>query len=226
MFYKISHRGAVEFAPENTISAFRKAVELGANAIECDVHLCKTGEMVIIHDETIDRTTNRKGLVSEMNYKDLQKLNAGNGEHIPTLQEVVNCLDKSIFLNIELKSYNTIAPVYELLESLIKHKSYTYSNFLVSAFNPMIIKELSVNYPLINVGILSEYYNLEVEKYLQKFKPYSFNIDYQYTTKEIVDSVHDLGIKIFVWTVNSKEDISRMKSLKVDGIFTDFPDRL
>ncbi|MBC8214478.1 MAG: glycerophosphodiester phosphodiesterase [Candidatus Marinimicrobia bacterium] len=226
MFLRISHRGAVEFAPENTLTAFKKAVELGANAIECDVHGCKSGEIMVIHDETVDRTTNGSGLISEKTYDELRKLNAGSREKIPTLLEVLDIVEKSILVNIELKNKNIIHSVCKLVNDQINLQNYSFDKFLISSFSSVVLRVISDFYPSIKTGLLVEHYNLDAKNEILYLQPYAVCIDFQCVTKGIVEQVHELGSKILVWTVNDYKDIKRMKSLNVDGIFSDYPNRL
>ena len=104
---KISHRGACGYEPENTLASFKKAIEINADMIELDVHVCKTGEVVVIHDEKVNRTTNGKGYVSQKNLESLKKLDAGKGKKIPTLIEVLDLVNKRVKVNIELKGKKT-----------------------------------------------------------------------------------------------------------------------
>jgi len=112
MVLRIGHRGAAGHAPENTLASFRKAIELGLDMTELDVHVCASGELVVIHDENVDRTTNSKGWVSKLSLTELKRLDAGAGETVPTLAEVLDLLKDRIMLNIELKGLGTAEPVY------------------------------------------------------------------------------------------------------------------
>ena len=118
MVLRIGHRGAAGRAPENTLFSFEKAVLLGCDMTELDVHLCRSGEIVVIHDETVDRTTDGSGRVSDLTLNELKLLNAGQGEAIPTLYEVLSLLRDMISLNIELKGLGTAKPVSDLVKEL------------------------------------------------------------------------------------------------------------
>jgi glycerophosphoryl diester phosphodiesterase len=117
MFFRIGHRGAAGHAPENTIKSFLKAVELGCDMTELDVHVCGSGEVVVFHDEEVFRTTNGNGFVSQMTLEQLRALDAGEGEKIPTLEEVLTALKGRIQLNIELKGKGTPVPVHRIVEN-------------------------------------------------------------------------------------------------------------
>ncbi len=117
---KIGHRGAMGYAPENTLGSFAKALELGVDGIELDVHVCKSGEVVVIHDERVDRTTNGKGQVKEMTLKELKELDAGKGERIPTLEEVLDFVDRRAFIDIELKAEGIGNSVADIVRKYIQ----------------------------------------------------------------------------------------------------------
>ena len=112
---KIAHRGASGYEPENTLRSFRKAIELNSDAIELDVQLTKDHKLVVIHDETVNRTTNGKWKVSELTLKELKKLDAGKGEKIPTLEEVIKVCRNKCKLNIEIKELNSVKKVIEIV---------------------------------------------------------------------------------------------------------------
>jgi len=103
-FLKIGHRGAMGYQPENTLISFEKAIQLGVDMIEMDVEKCKTGELIIIHDQKVDRTTNGEGYVADFSFEEIKKLDAGNGEKIPTVQEVLNLVKNRVKINLELKN--------------------------------------------------------------------------------------------------------------------------
>lgn len=257
MVLKIGHRGAMGYEPENTLRSFRKAIELNVDMIELDVYVCKTGELVVIHDDKLDRTTNGKGNVSDTSFQELRKLNAGEEEKIPTLQEVLDLLcptklirvkhgaqyatttnkleesfcccsivDKNLNVNIELKGEGTATPVFEVIETYVKEKSWSYNNFLISSFNHYELKKFNKLNPKVKTGVLTEKISKGVVKFAEKINAYSINISIEFINKEFVQDAHKRGMNLFVWTVNNADDIERMKQLNVDGIFSDFPDRI
>src|SRR3989338_4292016 len=111
----MGHRGAAALEPENTLRSFRKAIEIGVDYVEFDIHRCKSGELVVIHDETVDRTTNGKGFVADLTLQQLKKLDAGKGEQIPALQEVIDCCKGNVKMQIELKEPGLEADTISLL---------------------------------------------------------------------------------------------------------------
>ncbi|MFH1366455.1 MAG: glycerophosphodiester phosphodiesterase family protein [Patescibacteria group bacterium] len=222
---KIGHRGAAGYAPENTLASFKKALELNVDMIEFDVYICKTGEIVVIHDDTLDRTTKGQGLVWEKTFDELMALNAGQDEKIPTLQETLDLIDKKVSVNIELKGPNTAKPIAEALKEYLA-KGWNINYFLVSSFN---LKELELFHQLlpdIKIAALIENEPADLKIFI-KDKGYSaINPGLKFVTQELVDQIHKLGLKVFVWTVNEKEDIERMKQWGVNGVFSNYPDRI
>jgi len=226
MLIKIAHRGAKGYEPENTLSSFYKALELNADAIELDVHLCKTKELVVIHDDSVDRTTNGKGYVREKTLHELKLLDTGKGEGVPTLKEVVDLINRKALLNIELKCSNTAKPVCELIKDYVNNKNYQYKDFLVSSFNHNELIEFRKLNPYINIGVLFEGDPKYYPDIAKKVNAYSINIDKDFVTKELVTDIRKRNLKVFIYTANEEAEIEKIKALEVDGIFSDFPDRL
>src|SRR5208283_430434 len=128
------HRGARGHEPENTLRSVWKALELGANGIEVDVHLAD-GRLIVIHDDTLDRTTNGAGSVAEKSFSYLRSLDAGQGERIPTLAEVFDAANRRAVINVELKGPGTAAPVVRLINRYVRAGGWRYEDFLVSSFD-------------------------------------------------------------------------------------------
>lgn len=223
MVIKIGHRGAMGYEPENTLLSFEKALELNVDMIELDVHRCKTGELVVIHDDKINRTTNGRGYIAKETVEELRSLDAGKGQKIPTLQEALDLVDRKAKLNIELKGKGTAKAVFDVIENYVKKKGWSYNDFFISSFNHNELLEFSKLNQDVKLGVL-------VKKaptyFTERFKVHSINLDINCISKKLVDDIHKRGMKIFVWVVNDFEDIKRMRGLGVDGIFSDYPDRL
>lgn len=224
--FKIGHRGAMGTEPENTLRSFSKALELGVDMIELDVHLCKSGELVVVHDNKVDRTTNGKGYVSRKSLAELKILNAGKGEKIPTLPEVLDLIDGKVKINIELKGKETARLVAELIEKYVSIHNWQYENFLVSSFDHLELKKFHKLNPAVKIGILFKRAPLRLSSLIEKLNPWSIHPPLKIVNRKFVDAMHKKGKQVFVWTVNEKKDIGRMRALGVDGIFSDFPDRL
>ena len=149
------HRGAKGHEPENTLRSIRRALELGANGIEIDVY-CVGGELVVIHDDTLERTTNGLGFVWEHTFAQLRALDAGKGERIPTLAEVFDCVGHRAIINVELKGPDTAAPVTALIDELVTRRGWRYDEFLISSFDHPQLARVKKLQPKLRLGVLLE----------------------------------------------------------------------
>jgi glycerophosphoryl diester phosphodiesterase len=229
MFLIIGHRGASGYEPENTLLSFKKAISLNADMIEMDIFKCKTGELVIIHDNTVDRTTNGKGHIMDLTFKELRILDAGKGEKIPTLPEVLDLVNKKIKINLELKGEEIAGPVYKLIRKYVEEKGWSYNDFFISSFNYRLLQEfikLIPNNVAIKICPLIYGIPIDLSQFTLKFKAYSINISGDFIDKKIINDAHAQGMKVFVYVVNNPDEALKMKSLGIDGIFTDYPDML
>ncbi len=220
----IAHRGASGYEPENTLRSFARAIELGADMIELDVQLCRTGELVVIHDDTVDRTTNGHGWVAELSLEELRQLDAGLGERIPTLAEVFDLVDRRVPINVELKSPGVAKPVSKLIATY-RTKGWDADRFMVSSFDHPELLRFHKLQPNIRIGALYETIPSDYFTTLDALGAWSINVSLKAVNRALVEAVHQRGLKIFVYTVNEASDIKNMSALGVDGIFTNFPDR-
>ncbi len=223
---KIGHRGASGYEPENTLISFEKAIDLNADGIELDVHLTFDGHLVVIHDETIDRTTNGKGQVHTMTLQELKSFNAGKNQEIPTLIEVFDLVNRRCLINIELKGIGTAKPVNDLINHYILDKKWEINDFLISSFDWDMLQEMALLNPKIRLGVLTEESIEDALAFAKKIKAFSIHPDYQLLSKENVDLMHENDFGVFPWTVNSKESIQKVKSFDVNGIISNFPDKI
>ena len=223
---KFGHRGAMGYEPENTLISFKKGLELNVDAVELDVYVCKTGELVVIHDDKVDRTTNGTGYVIEKTFEELRSLDAGKGEKIPTLQEVLDLIDKKVKINIELKGANTAKPVAGLVDQYIKEKGWSVAHFMISSFNHYELKIFNDLNPEVRIGALITGIPIGYAEFAEKVNASSVNLCIEFINQEFVDDAHKRGLQVYVWTVNDEDDIATMKALGVDGMFSNFPDRL
>jgi len=222
MVLRIGHRGAKGHAPENTLKSFGKAVELGCDMTELDVHLCGSGELVVIHDEKVDRTTDGTGAVANHTLRELKRLDAGQGERIPTLEEVLTLLKGRIMLNIELKGLGTAEPVHDLVQT----SGWKKDNLLITSFNWDMLSLYRAVDPDARLGPLT-YGNLrDAMRFAETVGAYSINPYYGHINAEYVKEAHTKGFKVYPWTVNNTEYIAQVIKLDVDGVIRDYPDRL
>jgi glycerophosphoryl diester phosphodiesterase len=223
---KIGHRGACGYEPENTLRSFAKALELGVDIVELDVHVCASGELVVIHDDTVDRTTNGIGRVADKTLAELQTLDAGKGEKVPTLREVLDVVNRQCQVNVELKGKDTATLVAKLVDEYVNEHGWQHDDFLVSSFNYKALekcKELSSH---TRMSVLLEEEPSDFHRFIEKFNVYSVNPSLDFVNQEFVNDAHSHNQRVFVWTVNEPHDIERMKKLGVDGVFSNFPNLL
>lgn len=213
---KIGHRGAKGHLPENTLASFEKAIALGVDMIELDVWLSSDKIPMVIHDETIDRTTSKTGLVTDYIAKELQHLG------IPTLRDVFELVDNRCEINVEIKTFSATQAVL----NLIAKNTFNQSKILISSFDWNALQEVRFHDEDIRIGVLSET-DLDLAIAFAKFiKAEAIHPYYHLLTAENVEKIKEKGFKVFPWTINEPEDITFVKSLEVDGIITDFPERL
>lgn len=223
---KIGHRGAKGYEPENTLVSFQKALDMQADGIELDVHLSADGELMVIHDETIDRTTNGKGLVNNLSFRELKAFRINSKHTIPTLTEVFDLVNQDCFINIELKSYDTAEKVTSLIEKYVLKKNWSYDRFLVSSFDWNALQQVSFLNNKIPIGVLTET-DLDLAQAFAKFiQAKSIHPHFHLLTKENTAQMQEKGFEVFPWTVNETEDIQKIKTFNVNGIITDFPNRI
>lgn len=223
---RIGHRGAMGYAPENTLLSFQKALDFKVDMIELDVQLCKTGELVVIHDLTVDRTTNGEGYVSELTLEELKKLNAGEDQQIPLLTEVLDFIDRKVKVNIELKGKGTAYKVGQLIYEYIKNNRWKGEDFIVSSFDHQELKLFKQGYPKIPVGVLIYHLPHDLAQLAEDFKAQYLNASLAFYSKELVEDAHERGIQVLIYTVNDKKDIERCRKDGVDGVFSNYPDRV
>lgn len=228
-----AHRGFKSKYPENTMLAFRKAVEEGADGIEFDVHLTKDGELVIIHDERLDRTCQAQGRVKDYTLEELKKINAAKlfpevgFEGIPTLEEYFKYIkDKDIITNIELKTgifwYRGIEEkVYDLLS-----KYDLNDRILVSSFNHESLMKMKELGPELKFGALVSSWLDRPEDYLEKMGVDFYHPAAYCASPELVKRLHNCGIGINVWFGKEEYDFKTLVEMGVDGIISDFPDQV
>ena len=228
-----AHRGVSSLAPENTLSAFRKAAEMGCEWIELDVQLTRDNVPVVIHDKTVQRCTNGTGIVSEMDLVELKSLDAGTWfseafcqEQVPTLKESLLLANNyNLNVNIELKIYpedNVILLCEEVIKVITETKT-PLSNILFSSFDLEAIKYMHKCQPTIRRGQLWEVLPENVLLHLTEIDAYSAHCDYRYLKEEQAKRLKQKGYKIFCYTANNPEQVRAHKDWGVDLVFSDMP---
>lgn len=223
---KIGHRGASGYESENTLASFQKAIDLHVDQIELDVHLSADGELMVIHDATIDRLTDGSGHVIEYTLPELKRFRIDKKHEIPTLSQVLDLVDQKCVVNIELKSYETTEKTVDLIEKYIDEKKWSYDQFIVSSFDWNALEQVYILNPNIRIGVLAEINLALAFSFAESILAYCINPYFHLLTAENTIEMQKAGFQVFPWTVNEIEDIKKMKSLNVDGIISNFPDRI
>jgi len=223
---KIAHRGAKGYEPENTLQAFQKALDLNADGIELDVHLSADGHIIVIHDDTIDKMTNGKGFVNTLSLPELKSFLIAEKHEIPTLNEVFDLVNKKCFINIELKDVDILTKVVSLIDEYVSEKNWSYDHFIVSSFDWNALLEVHNFDSKIPIGVLTETdLNLALA-FAETIKAKAIHPYYHLLNEENTKEIQEKGFLVLPWTVNIEEDIQKIKSFKVDGIISDFPDKI
>lgn len=228
-----AHRGASAYAPENTLSAFELALRQGADAIELDAKLTADGHVVVIHDQTVDRTTEGSGRVKDMRLADLRKLDAGShfdfafrGEKIPTLEEVLKAVGQLTYTNIELTNYGSMTDSLPEKVAALVGRLKLNKRVIFSSFNPLALFRIRRILPDVPIGLLalpgkSGGWARTWPGRLLSYQ--ALHPDQSDVTPELVEKAHRRGKAVFVYTVNKTTDMRRLFDAGVDGIFTDDP---
>lgn len=238
----VGHRGAAGLAPENTLIAFQKAMEIGVDLIELDLHVSKDGNLVVIHDSNIERTTDGEGEIEDLSLEQIKTFDAGSwfgedfkNESIPLFEEVLDLVDKKCMLLVELKwpkkgVYKRLVP--KLIE-VLKRKGYE-EQVIIQSFERTYLEEIINSEPTITChqlifgksSFLPIYFDTSIE--LRKFRPIkgvaSINMFYAYANKTFIQKNEENNIQTGVFTVNKETDMMRTASLGVDYLITDHPE--
>jgi glycerophosphoryl diester phosphodiesterase len=233
----IAHRGASGYAPENTMAAFEEAVKIKADYIELDVQMTRDGELVVIHDIVVDRTTMGKGKVGEFTLAELKELDAGSwlrsefeAEQIPTLREVLDEFYGKIGILIEFKAPWLYPGIEQEVASLLREypmKNLQEEGIIVQSFDHQSMKKFKRLFPEIPNGILIYKGNHLTYSKLKEFSNYAnyINPRTDLVTLDLINQVHSNDMKIMIWTLGDPADIDPFVKARVDGIITDYPDK-
>ena len=223
-FTVLAHRGARGHAPENTLAAFDKALALGAKWIELDVQW-HAGQLWVFHDARLERCTDGKGWLVDHTAAALRKLDAGGGQKIPFLGEVLDRLERRVCVNVELKTADgTAAEVATALRRYLD-KGWKPEQFLVSSFHLPELRQFKLRMPEIPLGVLMCGVPLGLAAAGTELGAQVLSLDRDFADAALMADAHERGMRVFVYTVNEPEDIARFRSQGVDGVFTDFPER-
>ncbi|WP_421208789.1 MULTISPECIES: glycerophosphodiester phosphodiesterase [unclassified Aeromonas] len=220
----IAHRGASGLAPENTLKAMAKALTLGVSAIELDVQAADD-ELWVFHDRRLERCTNGKGVLTEQSRAYLEQLDAGEGEVIPTLWQVMEIIAGRCELHIELKGADTADAVASLTRRAEAKLGFTPEQWVVSSFHHPELARFAALRPDIRLGALTANLPLNLALFADELGAWSLNCDVDFVDRILVEDAHQRGLRVLVYTVDYHEDYEKLASMGVDGIFTNRPDR-
>ena len=230
----IAHRGSSMQAPENTLAAFNLAAEQEADAIELDVDLTRDGQVVVMHDDTIDRTTDGHGRLSDLTLEEIRRVDAGawksaefKGERVPLLEEVLEAVGQRLLINIEIKSMSLRGTAIEQKVAALIGQHELIDRVLVSSFNPLTLRRVKLANPRLACGLLTapdspiylrDAWLAPLIPGLNARHPHHSQVD-----KAMVDQFHARGLVVSAWTVNQAGIARAMIQAGVDGMFGDDP---
>ncbi|MGW3564570.1 glycerophosphodiester phosphodiesterase [Streptomyces sp. NPDC000941] len=216
-FLTIGHRGVMGVEPENTLRSFLRAEREGLDVIELDLHLSKDGELVVMHDADVDRTTDGQGPISDFTLAELRELDAGQGERIPVFEEVVDAVQAP--LQAEIKDTAAARALAEVI---------TRRNLLdrvdVLSFHDQAIAEIRTLLPTARTALVASRYGLDVIDRAQAVDAGMLVLNIRRITLELVQRAHAAGLKVVGWTVNTPDQLKLARGLGLDGGTTDYPE--
>jgi glycerophosphoryl diester phosphodiesterase len=229
----IAHRGAKGMAPENTLAAFRLGLDQGCEGIELDIHLTADGEIVVCHDETLDRTTDGKGRIRDKTLQEIKKYDAGSwhsdafrGEKVPTLGEVFDLIPESVMVNVEVKQpYG--GQIEDKLVDFLRRRDL-FERVVVSSFDHKCVRRIKLQEPKTKIGLLYQSRLLDPAAYAKSFdvEVYSLHPYYRMIDAEDAAKAVKLGYRVYPYTANDELDLRELIDIGVSGIITDYPGRL
>jgi len=217
----IGHRGATGLEPENTMRSFRKALELGVDTIECDVHLTRDGQAVLMHDHTVDRTTDGGGLVNDLTFDEVRQLDAGKGEQVPTLQELLDLAKGKVELHIELKDPTAVETVLDL----VGQNEMEDAVFLTSGDTDVLRRVRSLHPAIRLEHIFGDPPEDAIDRALS-VGAQRISCHFKKLTQAYVDQGHEHGLHVIAWPPNTREEQEYALGFGVDIICSDRPDVL
>jgi glycerophosphoryl diester phosphodiesterase len=213
----VGHRGMMGVEPENTLRSFVRAEHEGVDVIELDLHLSKDGELVVMHDADVSRTTDGSGPIGDFTLEELRRLDAGQGERIPVFREVVEAVSSP--LQAEIKDRAAARVLSGAIEELGLHDRVT-----VISFHDEALRETREHLPGMPLVLVTGRSTPTAPERAQEVGAFMVSCDLRHLEAETVKRCHDNGIKVISWTVNTAEDLARVRELGLDGVVTDMPD--
>ncbi len=222
----IGHRGAAGWEPQNTFLAFEKAITLGCDFIETDIHICKSGEMVLCHDAKIDSTSDGIGHIKDLTLEELRTFDFGKHQQIMTFEELLDQCRDRINLNLELKSDGSGAATAALLTDQIRLGTWKPYQLLITSFNHLELQIFHTLAPAIPTGALIKSVLIDEAEYVTSLGCKALVASLEFTSVELVRQMHAARIAVYVYTANDPRDIDYFIEMGVDGIISNYPDRV
>ena len=231
MIHNIAHRGASAYEPENTLRAFDRAIDMGATMLELDVHLSRDGELVVIHDPDLSRTTDGSGSVRDLSLAEIQRLDAGRGEHVPTLAEVIDLVRGRAQLYIEMKGQQTPSVVVDTLR-----RTGFMEQAIAGSFYPWLPQKVKFLEPAIRTSVLIPTRDRQANfvewalavqaDYVHPCWEAASPTPHELLTPDLIAAIRGCGLGIVVWHEERPEELRELVKLEIDGICTNTPDVL
>lgn len=232
-YLNIAHRGASAYEPENTLRAFRRAMALGADMSELDLHLSRDGALVVMHDYSVDKTTNGRGAIKDLPLAEIKQLDAGQGERVPTLQEVIDLVRGRNGVYIELKAEGTPRAMVDLLRA---NQFTAPAQVIAGSFQPALVSETKQIAPELKVSLLVgpvlpapeliEMAHQAHADYIHLCWESRAPNPHKLLTPELLNAIRAAGLGIVLWHEERDEELRVLRTLDVDGICTNTPDKL
>ncbi len=227
----VAHRGASQAAPQNTLTAFRLAAEMGADAVELDVHLTADDVPIVIHDATVDATTNGTGAVRQMPLAQLKTLEIAGGERIPTLEEVLAEVGQRLLINIEFKDHALRDRGLEATVGIILRQMNMSDRVWFSSFNPFALRRARARIPEVPCGML---YSMSPQlpvylrrRWLAPITPHeALHPEHTIVTSALIQNAHQQGLWVAAWTLDNPERAQKLAAWGIDAIITNTPDKI
>jgi len=213
---------------ENTIESVKKAIELNVDGIEIDVFKSKTGELVVYHDPFLSRLSNSNAFIEQISLDSIKKVELIGGFSIPTLEEIVDIIPEKIFLNIELKGKDTANETNKIIINYLNKYNLPTSKFIISSFIWDELKKIrSINKDVPIAILVDSLYKIDdAIKLAKQINAFALNPNNKFITKGIVNKIQSNNIKVYPYTINTPKNIRRIRSMGVDAIITDYPERI
>jgi glycerophosphoryl diester phosphodiesterase len=199
---------------------------MGVDAVECDVRICRSGQLVVFHDKSLKRITGARGKIKRRKLAELRQLDAGDGEPVPTLKEVLELIDAKTAVNIEIKARKVSVPLVHLIRNAIRRGPWKPEDLFVSSFYFRELRRFHELYPEIPTALLYNKRPRGLKRRRKALDAFAACLNAAHIRASWIRRVHDQGLKSYVWTVNDKGVAAQLRSEKADGFFTNYPERL